>query len=80
MVTNASGADLIYKDPDGLEAVTTHKNDDKNKGLKASIKPFKIDQNQLTGLRNFTEISKDPLALPAYALPESGASQAATQS
>lgn len=48
--------------------------------MKSSLKPFKIDQNQLTGLRNFTEISKDPLALPAYALPETAAASTATQS
>ena len=35
--------------------------------MKSAIKPFKIDQNKLTGLPNFTEISKDPLALPPYA-------------
>ena len=31
------------------------------------MKPFKSDFNKLTGLINFTELSKDPLALPAYA-------------
>lgn len=71
MVTNVSEADLIYKDPSTMDVITTHKNEDKNKGLKSSIKPFKIDQNQLTGLRNFTDICKDPLALPSYALPDS---------
>ena len=45
----------------------THK---KEHTLKSVIKPFKIDQNKLTGLQNFTEISKDPLALPSYAKPE----------
>lgn len=37
--------------------------------LKSTIKPFKIDNNRLTGLKNFTDICKDPLALPSYAQP-----------
>ena len=40
-----SDGDLIYKDPNNLEAVTNHKNEEKNKGLKSSIKPYKIDVN-----------------------------------
>ena len=50
-----------------MDAVTSHKNE---KTTKSCIKPFKIDNNQLTGLKNFTEISKEPLALPSYALSE----------
>ena len=76
LVTNLSEkdemSDLIYKDPATLTAVTTHKNEEKNKTLKSAIKKYNIDNNQLTGLKNFTEICKDPLALPPYALPESG--------
>ena len=68
LVTNLSEkdelADLIYKDPNTLTAVTTHKNEEKNKNLKSAIKKYNIDNNQLTGLKNFTEICKDPLALP----------------
>ena len=63
-----------------MEAVTTHKNEEKNKGLKSTIKPFKIDQNQLTGLRNFTDLCKDPLALPSYALPDNAVTSSTTQS
>lgn len=65
-------ADLIYKDPNTLTAVTTHKNEEKNKNLKSAIKKYNLDNNHITGLKNFTDISKDPLALPAYALPDSG--------
>jgi len=73
-----SEADLIYKDPSAVDAVTTHKVEHKN--IKPVIKPFKIDRNHLTGLRNFTDICKDPLALPVYALPESNPASGATQS
>ena len=41
LVTNKSDADLIYKDPNNLNTVTTHKSEVKN--LKSTIKPFKID-------------------------------------
>lgn len=30
------------------------------------MKMFKIDYNQLTGLENFTQISKNPLAIPPH--------------
>ena len=36
--------------------------------VKSALKPFKIDNNKLTGLKNFTTICKDPLAIPAYAM------------
>ena len=38
-------ADLIYKDPNTLTAVTTHKNEEKNKNLKSAIKKYNIDNN-----------------------------------
>ena len=47
-----------------LKPVETHK---KQVTLKSVMKPFKSDFNKLTGLVNFTDLSKDPLALPAYA-------------
>lgn len=60
LVTNLSEkdelADLIYKDPNTITAVNTHKNEEKNKNLKSAIKKFNIDNNKLTGLKNFTEI------------------------
>ena len=77
MVTNLSEADLVYKDPATLDAITAHKAD---KTMKSCIKPFKIDNNQLTGLKNFTEICKEPLTLPSYALPESAVTSSTTQS
>ena len=84
LVTNLSEkdemADLIYKDPNTMSAVTTHKNEERNKSLKSAIKPYKIDNNQLTGLKNFTDLCKDPLALPSYALPENALSHSTTQS
>ena len=73
-------ADLIYKDPNNLNAIITHKNEEKNKSLKSAIKPYKIDNNQLTGLKNFTDLSKDPLALPSYALPDNVLTHSTTQS
>ena len=49
LVTNLSEkdemADLIYKDPNNLNEITTHKNEEKNKGLKSAIKAYKIDNN-----------------------------------
>ena len=51
--------------------IATHKDASKLTGLKKTIKNFQIDINKLTGLRNFTELSPDPLALPHYALPPS---------
>ncbi len=49
LVTNLSEkdemADLIYKDPNNLNVITTHKNEEKNKGLKSAIKAYKIDNN-----------------------------------
>ena len=67
LVTNKSKDDLIHQDLTCLKPVETHK---KEHALKSSIKQFKLDFNKLTGLSNFTEISKEPLALPAYAKPE----------
>ena len=71
-------ADLIYKDPNNLNVIMTHRNP--KQGLKSAIKQYKIDNNQLTGLKNFTDICKDPLALPAYALPDNAATHSTTQS
>ena len=49
LVTNLSEADemadLIYKDPNNLNAITTHKDLEKLKGLKSAIKSYKIDNN-----------------------------------
>jgi hypothetical protein len=62
--TNKSEEDLELKDLDNLNKVTVHR--DKPKScLKNTIKPFKIDVNQLTGIKNFTQISSHPLAIPA---------------
>jgi hypothetical protein len=49
--------------------VVSHKKESKPKEC---IKPFNLDVNQITGLVNFSEISKDPLAIPFYGqtLPE----------
>ena len=38
-------ADLIYKDPNNLNEITTHKDLEKLKGLKSAIKSYKIDNN-----------------------------------
>ena len=50
-----------------MKPVEAHKQDKK---LKSAIKTHQIDYNKLTGLANFTQLSKDPLALPAYAKPD----------
>lgn len=65
--TNKSQEDLIIKaeDPSKLQRIVCHKKTEKNT-RKSSIKPFKIDNNKLTGLENFSEISKNPLSLPDY--------------
>lgn len=65
--TNKSKEDLIIKaeDPSKLQRIDCHKKLD-NKPKKSAIKPFKIDNNKLTGLENFTDISKNPLSLPDY--------------
>jgi hypothetical protein len=56
LVTSKSGDDLNLKENPGkvenhYKATTT----------KNSIKPFEIDFDELTGLSNFKEISKNPL-------------------
>jgi hypothetical protein len=33
--------------------------------LKPAIKKFVLDVNQLTGIKNFTDIAKDPYKIPA---------------
>ena len=67
-MTNFSKDDLVHQDIATLKPVDNHK---KEKKVKSAIKPFNLDMNKLTGLSNFTEISKEPLALPAYAKQES---------
>ena len=69
LVTNKSCEDLVHKKTEDLTPIETHKDPSKQTGLKRTIKQFEIDRNKLTGLRNFTDISPDPLALPPYALP-----------
>jgi hypothetical protein len=63
--TNKSNEDLVIKseDPTKLNKIECHRH---KKPKKSSIKPFKICNNKLTGLDNFTEISKNPLDLPDY--------------
>lgn len=46
-----------------MKKVTTHHNNAKAK--KSAIKTFVLDINHLTGIKNFTTISKNPLAIPA---------------
>jgi len=69
LVTNKSSDDLVHKKAEELTPIDTHKDAAKQTGIKKTIKQFEIDRNKLTGLRNFTDISLDPLALPHYALP-----------
>ena len=61
----------MHKKVEDLVPIETHKDASKQTGLKRTIKQFEIDRNKLTGLRNFTDLSPDPLALPHYALPPS---------
>ena len=68
-MTNKSCEDLVHKKTEDLTPIETHKDPSKQTGLKRTIKQFEIDRNKLTGLRNFTDLSPDPLALPPYALP-----------
>lgn len=70
-MTNKSCEDLVHKKTEDLTPVVNHKLPEKQTGIKRAIKQFKIDTNKLTGLKNFAELSPDPLALPAYALPSS---------
>jgi hypothetical protein len=60
-VTSDSGDDLNLKENPGK--VENHY---KPNIAKRTIKPFILDINQLTGLPNFKEISKDPLAIPEH--------------
>ena len=64
LVSNKSNEDLVHKMEEDLTPIDTHKHAVKTK---CAIKPFKIDINKLTGLKNFSELSPDPLALPHYA-------------
>ena len=65
--TNQSKDDLNLKDPATLKPIDTHK---QQRTLKSTIKKFNLDYNKITGLANFNDISKDPLALPPYAKPQ----------
>lgn len=69
LVTNDSCEDLVHKKTEDLTPVDNHKLPEKQTGIKRTIKQFNIDTNKLTGLKNFAELSPNPLALPAYALP-----------
>ena len=71
LVTSSSKDDLTHKKLEDLTPVDNHKDPSKQTGKKSTIKPFNLDKNKLTGLKNFTEICADPLALPPYALPPS---------
>ena len=71
LVTNKSTDDLVHKNVEDLTPVENHKDAARQTGIKRAIKQFTIDRNKLTGLKNFTDISTDPLALPPYALPPS---------
>lgn len=55
-MSSKSGDDLNLKEnPEKIE------NHYKASTIKKTIKPFIIDLNELTGLSNFKEISKNPL-------------------
>lgn len=64
-MTNKSGDDLNLKENPGK--VENHY---KKSALKKTIKHFIIDLNELTGLANFKEISKNPLQIPEYGQPD----------
>ena len=63
-MTSKSKDDLNLKDGQ-VDEVITHKNPHSKK---SAIKRFNLDVNQLTGIPNFTQLSKDPLKIPKYAL------------
>lgn len=65
LVTNKSDDDLNLKE--NPEKIQNHY---KNSVLKKSIKPFVIDINELTGLSNFKDISKNPLQIPEHGKPD----------
>ena len=71
LVTNHEGIDL--RDKETVEPVTNHR---EKKAGKATIKNFNLDLGDLTGLTNFAEISKNPLALPQHAIQIAQAEQA----
>ena len=71
LVTNNSKDDLVHKVAEDITPVDNHKDAVKSSTVKKAIKDFNLCRNKLTGLKNFTEISLDPLALPVYALPPS---------
>jgi|TARA_B110000285_G_C14951852_1_gene527204 hypothetical protein len=62
--TNKSDQDLELKDIETLPKVMNHRENPKS-SKKSAMKPFKIDVNHLTGIKNFTAISQNPLAIPA---------------
>jgi hypothetical protein len=62
--TNLSSEDLNLKDLDSLKPITVHR-EHKKSHLKPAIKKFVLDVNQLTGIKNFTDIAKDPYKIPA---------------
>jgi hypothetical protein len=67
LVTNKSSEDLVTKIETNqqIAKVDSHKLKDRQP-KKSAMKPYTIDHNKLTGLDNFTEISKNPLLLPDY--------------
>lgn len=80
--TNFSKDDLRIKVEDTskpLNKVDNHRKTD-NKPKKSTIKPFTLDNNKLTGIENFTEICKDPLALPDYYFPNTSQATATANS
>ena len=68
LVTNKEDDDLIYKEADKIEKVKIHH---KEKQLKPAIKKYQMDTNKVTGIANFSQLSKDPLKIPDYGLPQS---------
>ena len=67
LVTNKSSEDLVTKIETNqqIAKVDSHKLKDRQP-KKSAMKPYTIDHHNLTGLDNFTEISKNPLSLPDY--------------
>ena len=62
-MTNYNDPDL--RDKEQVERVLTHYH---KKQLKSCIKPFTLPVAELTGLENFDQLSKDPLAIPTHGL------------
>ena len=63
-MTSKSGDDLIHKN-ENVDAVDNHK---KPNEKKSAIKNFRLDLNSITGIPNFTDLSKDPLKIPQHGL------------